>query len=182
MGEVAPIVRRRIDIDPLNEYYELGIKSRGLGSFHKPPINGEKIRKKLYLIKEGDVVFNNVFAWEGAVAVAKPEDDGRVGSHRFISCVPKKEVILPDFLFYYYTTFEGLRKLGKASPGGAGRNRTLGLKKLEKILVPVPDKEEQLFFVSIYKKVCIMKDLNYESIDILNKVSPSIINQEFKVH
>jgi type I restriction enzyme S subunit len=37
-------------------------------------------------------------------------------------------------------------KIGEASPGGAGRNRTLGLEKLMAIQVPVPPMEAQQTF------------------------------------
>src|SRR5437773_7462767 len=38
------------------------------------------------------ILVSNIKAWEGALAVAKPEDDGRVGSHRYLTCVPNKGV------------------------------------------------------------------------------------------
>jgi len=85
MLEVAPLVRRKVEPRLGEEYAELGIRSFGRGSFHKPSLDYLSVgTKKLYRIEPGDLVFNNVFAWEGAIAVAKPEDKGRVGSHRFI--------------------------------------------------------------------------------------------------
>lgn len=80
------------------------------------------------------------------MAVAQPEDDGRVGSHRFLSCVPAPDTATVEFLRFYFSTREGLQKLGEASPGGAGRNRTLGLKKLEDLRVPVPSIKRQHWF------------------------------------
>ncbi|GJL62554.1 MAG: hypothetical protein NPIRA04_12080 [Nitrospirales bacterium] len=87
-----------------------------------------------------------MFAWEGAIAVVQPEDKERVSSHRFIACVPKEKVVTAHFLRFYFLTKEGLEKIGLASPGGAGRNRTLGLAKLEAINVPVPEYKKQLWF------------------------------------
>ena len=131
MAEVAPLVRRPVEIDLDAAYPELGVRSFGRGTFHKPELPGVEVgNKKLFRICAGDLVFNIVFAWEGAVAVAQPEDDGRVGSHRFLTCVPAPETATVEFLRFYFSTPEGLQKLGEASPGGAGRNRTLGLKKL----------------------------------------------------
>ena len=71
---------------------------------------------------------------------------GRVGSHRFLTCVPNESMATADFLRFYFLTPEGLSKLGDASPGGAGRNRTLGLKKLDAITVPVPSLDRQRWF------------------------------------
>ncbi len=103
MGEVAPLTRRPATIDPNDEYPELGIRSFGKGTFHKPPLNGMAVgTKRLYQMEPGDLVFNNVFAWEGAVAVAKPEDRGRFGSHRFITCVPRPEFVTAQFLRFFF--------------------------------------------------------------------------------
>ena len=125
MSEVAPLVRRPVEIDLDGTYPELGVRSFGKGTFHKPDLSGSEVgNKKLFRINAGDLLFNIVFAWEGAVAVAQPADDGRVGSHRFLSCVPAPDTASVEFLRFYFSTREGLQKLGEASPGGAGRNRT----------------------------------------------------------
>lgn len=154
LREVAPLIRRHIKIDPECEYPELGIRSFGKGTFHKPPIRGNELNgKHLFKIEPEDLLFNNVFAWEGAVAVAQPEDIGRYGSHRFISRKPIEGVASADFLFYYFITPEGIEQLGKASPGSAGRNRTLGLKMLDEIEVPLPSYEKQVWIVSIAERL-----------------------------
>lgn len=95
------------------------------------------------------MIFSNVFAWEGAVAVAKPEDSGRYGSHRFITCVVDAERAAPTFLKHYLTaSSDGLEQLRRASPGGAGRNRTLGVEKMTEIEIPVPPLAEQQAIVA----------------------------------
>lgn len=149
MGEVAPLVRREVQIEPDGRYPELGIRSFGKGTFHKPEVLGLETTKRLFEIHEGDLLFSNVFAWEGAIAVAQKADHGRVGSHRFITCLCDRTRILPELLQFYFLTTDGLDKIGKASPGGAGRNRTLGLKKLEKITVPIPPLKRQQEFLKL---------------------------------
>lgn len=181
MSEVAPITRRPVKINVNSEYPELGVRSFGKGTFHKPFLNGLEVgTKKLFCIEPGDLVFNNVFAWEGAVAVAKQEDDGRVGSHRFISCVPKRGVATPNFLCFYFLTKEGLAKLGEASPGGAGRNRTLGLEALTKITVPLPPIEKQLWFDKLQMMTNSLKSVQTETQKELNALMPSILDKAFK--
>jgi hypothetical protein len=129
-----------------------------------PHLSGVEVgTKKLFEIHAGDLLFNIVFAWEGAVAVARPEDHGRFGSHRFLTCVPRQNVTTAEFLCFFFLTDEGLEKLGKASPGGAGRNRTLGLKALESIQVPVPPIEQQLWFDGLQAKVGRLKVLQAQT-------------------
>ncbi|MCC6473174.1 MAG: hypothetical protein IT514_05455 [Burkholderiales bacterium] len=45
-----------------------------------------------------------------------------------------------------------MEKAGKASPGGAGRKRTLGLEKLMAIEVPVPSLQTQQAFDALQAK------------------------------
>jgi type I restriction enzyme S subunit len=180
MRDVAPLVRRRVQPKGNEGYPELGIRSFGKGTFHKPVLESIDVgSKKLYRIAPGDLLFNNVFAWEGAIAVAQPEDVGRVGSHRFITCVPKPGVTTADFLCFYFLTPEGLDKIGKASPGGAGRNRTLGLEKLADIDVPVPTYESQLRFDRLQQRVKAMVVAHQDQMAKLDAMVPSILDRAF---
>lgn len=158
MAEVAPLVRREQSIDLEGSYPELGIRSFGKGTFHKPPLSGSEVgTKRLYRIEPGDLLFSNVFAWEGAIAIAQPEDAGRFGSHRFITCNANPELTTAEFLRYYFLTDEGLLKIGDASPGGAGRNRTLGLDKLMAIEVPMPSLAVQHTFDHLQAEITALK-------------------------
>jgi len=149
----ASLVRRAIKTAPHSEYEEMGVRSFGKGTFPKPVLTGHQIgNKRIYRIHEGDLVFNNVFAWEGAIAVAQPEDHSRVGSHRFITYVPHEGKATSEFLCQHFLSERGMEDIRAASPGSAGRNRTLGLKKLAKIKVPVPDYEEQIRFAELVKR------------------------------
>ncbi|MDF4764314.1 restriction endonuclease subunit S [Vibrio parahaemolyticus] len=181
MSKVAPLERRKVEIDVNAEYPELGVRCFGNGTFHKPILDGMDVgTKKLYQMVPGDLVFSNVFAWEGAIAVVKKEDEGRVGSHRFITCLPKSGVVTADFLCFYFLTTEGLEKIQAASPGGAGRNRTLGLKKLENIEVPVPDYDKQLWFNQLQSYVKKIKQAQSENEIELEALMPSILDKAFK--
>lgn len=181
MKDIAPIIRRPVDVNPEEFYPELGIRSFGKGTFHKKALSGYEVgTKRLYWIFHGDLVFHNVFSWEGAIAVIGKQDEGRVGSHRFITCVPKKGKATSDFLLFYFMTPEGLNKIGQASPGGAGRNRTLGLKKLEKIEVPVPPYNKQIWFNNLQIKGAQIKKLQTKATSEIDALLPSILDRAFK--
>ncbi len=158
MAELAPLVRREQSIDLNGSYPELGIRSFGKGTFHKPPLSGSEVgTKRLYRIEPGDLLFSNVFAWEGAISIAKAEDAGRFGSHRFITCLANPEMTSAEFLLYYFLSDAGMLKIGEASPGGAGRNRTLGLEKLMAIEVPMPPLAIQQSFNRLQAEVAALK-------------------------
>lgn len=181
MDDVAPLTRRKAEIREGETYAELGIRCFGNGTFHKPALDFLSVgTKKLYSIEPGDLVFSNVFAWEGAIAVAQPEDGGRYGSHRFITCVAEPGVAIADFLCFYFLTPEGMEQIGEASPGGAGRNRTLGLKKLAEIEVPVPDFEQQQEFADLLRKVRQMQREKDATAAELDAFLPSILDRAFR--
>ncbi|MFG1284521.1 restriction endonuclease subunit S [Xanthobacter autotrophicus] len=144
MGEIAPLVRRPVLTRAEELYREIGIRSFGKGVFHKAPVTGLDIAdKRVFTVEPGDLLFNIVFAWEGAVAVATEAERGMIGSHRFLTCVTDKSKADARFLNYWFTQAEGRDQLLRASPGGAGRNRTLGVEKLAAIHVPLPPLDEQ---------------------------------------
>jgi len=181
MSRIAPLVRRSVDVKLNESYPELGIRSFGKGTFHKPAISGVEVgSKRLYWINPGDVVFNNVFAWEGAVAIARKDDNGRVGSHRFITCVPNSELVTAEYINFYFLTEEGLDKLGEASPGGAGRNRTLGLKKLDTITVPVVNLDVQNWFNALQTRIERLKNLQTQAVAKIDALLPAIVDRAFK--
>lgn len=181
LAEVAPIVRRPVQIDLDGAYSELGVRSFGKGTFHKPLLAGADVgAKKLYHIHPGDLVLSNVFAWEGAIAVARPEDKGRVGSHRFITCVPPPDAATADFLCFYLLTGEGMEQVREASPGGAGRNRTLGLTKLERVRVPVPGIDRQREFSALQAKVAAIQKAQVANQAELDALLPAVLDKAFK--
>lgn len=181
MSEVAPLVRRPVNVQLDETYRELGIRSFGGGTFHKRPVSGAELgSKRVFQIEPGDLVFSNVFAWEGAVAVAGEADRGRVGSHRFISCVPQEGVVSAQFLRFHFLTDEGLGNLGEASPGGAGRNRTLGLDALARLLVPVPRYDKQVWFDALQAKVYELRQVREDAAAEMDALLPSVLERAFR--
>src|SRR6266571_4009342 len=144
VGDALHLVRRPVEVDPIARYEEIGIRSFGRGFFPKPPILGSELgSKRMFEINEGDLVLNIVFAWEGAVALAGPREHKKCASHRFPTYVADPEVCDPRYLHYFFMTPRGLAALGQASPGSAGRNRTLNLRALEAVQVELPPVGEQ---------------------------------------
>ncbi len=144
LGGAAPLVRRPVDPAPSLRYTEIGVRSFGRGLFLKTPVTGMELgAKRVFHIEPGDLIISNIFAWEGAIAVAGADHAGTIGSHRFMTLVPA-EGVSAEFLQQYLLTEEGLAQVRAASPGSAGRNRTLSIRGLSQLKVPVPPLPEQL--------------------------------------
>lgn len=85
MLEVAPLTRRPVKVDPLASYPQLSARSFGNGTFHQPTLHGADVTwEKPFQVRGGDILISNIKAWEGAIAVVSPEDDGRYSSHRYL--------------------------------------------------------------------------------------------------
>tara|TARA_R110002012_G_scaffold62590_1_gene164624 strand:+ start:4885 stop:6042 length:1158 start_codon:yes stop_codon:yes gene_type:complete len=180
MSEVAPLVRRPIKIDVAQQYPALGARSFGRGIFHKPTLNGADLTwQSLFKVEAGDLVFSNIKAWEGAFAVAGPEDHGRFGSHRYLTCVPDSRIMSPHFLWYYLQSPGGIEQVQAASPGSADRNRTLGQKRLAMIKVPTPPLETQLWFEALLSKARRIQELRTESAADIDALMPSLLDEVF---
>ena len=180
MAEVAPLVRRPVEIEPDQSYPELGVRSFGRGTFHKPALDGSKLTwQKLFLIQEDDLVFSNIKAWEGAFAVAKPEDHNRVGSHRYLTCVPVAGAVTAGFVWFYLQSQEGLEKVAAASPGSADRNRTFGQKALGAIKVPVPPIDRQRWFDRLQRLINQLEIMRGSARQDVEALLPSMLHQTF---
>ena len=144
VGDLIELQRRWVDVDPLETYGEIGVRSFGKGIFHKEPLTGDVLgNKRVLWIEPGDLVFNNVFAWEGAVALASEAERGLIGSHRFMTYVGRSDDVDLGWLRFFFISESGLRLLGQASPGSAGRNRTLAIDRFEALEIPLPPIDEQ---------------------------------------
>ena len=144
LRDILTLERRAVVVEPGQTYREIGVRSFGRGLFEKEPTSAADLgSKRVFYIHPGDLVVSNIFAWEGAVAVADVRHEGTIGSHRFMTWVPKRSGVDVDYLRHYFASDPGLERLRIASPGSAGRNRTLSIKNFENIVIPLPALEEQ---------------------------------------
>ena len=126
-------------VDPESTYREIGIRSHGKGIFHKEPVRGRVIgAKRVFRVVQDALVLNIVFAWEQAVATTSNNDVGMIASHRFPMYVAKPDKCDVGYVKDFFLTQVGKLLLGVASPGGAGRNKTLGQKEFENLEIPLP--------------------------------------------
>lgn len=144
IGDILELRREPIDVIANETYQEIGVRSFGKGLFIKPAVTGAEIgSKRVFAIQPGDLVVSNIFGWEGAVAVATSEHAGMIGSHRFMTWVPKSTDLDVRYLQHCLLSDTGLVDLRTASPGSAGRNRTLSINGFSAIRVPLLDPIEQ---------------------------------------
>jgi type I restriction enzyme S subunit len=143
LGSVIQAVARPVPT-PKTAYRALGIRSHGKGTFQRVIERPDEIdMETVYVVGPNDLIVNITFAWEGAIALAKPEDADCFVSHRFPTFEINEGKINRDFLGYAVGSRRFFHQLGIASPGGAGRNRVLNKSAFLKLEIPCPPKEDQ---------------------------------------
>jgi type I restriction enzyme S subunit len=180
MADVAPLVRRQVKVEPNAIYQEVGVRSFGRGLFEKPDLHGNQLTwQKLFRIREGDLVFSNIKAWEGAFAVAEGRHCGKVGSHRYLTCVCNPDRVMPYFLWYFLQSPAGLEQIQAVSPGSADRNRTLSQKGLEEICLPLPSLAAQRWFTQLQARVASIREAQLAADEELSRLLPAILDRIF---
>lgn len=180
LGDVAPLVRRPVTVDPGAAYREIGARAFGRGLFHKPDLRADDLTwQQLYAIEEGDLVFSNIKAWEGAFAVATASHHGCVGSHRYLTCVTDPTRATAGFVWYYLQSPEGIAQVQAASPGSADRNRTLSTRGLANIAVPLPSLDAQHTFGRLQAKATAALDAQRAATEYLDKLLPAMLHEAF---
>lgn len=147
VGECLEKVEKPVAVEPDKLYMQIGIRSHGKGLFYKEPVSGESLgNKSVFWVEPDCFVLNIVFAWEQAIGKTTENEIGMIGSHRFPMFRPIDNRVYIDYLISYLLTKRGTDILKFASPGGAGRNRTLGQDRFlnSKIILPTIDEQKKI--------------------------------------
>ena len=144
LGDCLSRVERPVEVKPNELYTQIGIRSHGKGLFYKEPVTGAALgNKAVFGIEPDCFIVNIVFAWEQAIGKTTQSEVGMIGSHRFPMYRPVNDRVDIDYLISYFLTKRGTDILETASPGGAGRNKTLGQDRFLKSKITLPPIEEQ---------------------------------------
>lgn len=129
---------------PTEPYWAVGIRSHGKGTFQRFVKDPSSVdMEELYALNRDNLIVNITFAWEGAIAFVKPEDERCLVSHRFPTYEINREIADPFFVKYIVNCKAFFSQLALISPGGAGRNRVLNKKDFLKLEVSLPPLAEQ---------------------------------------
>ncbi|MGL4991741.1 MAG: restriction endonuclease subunit S, partial [Sarcina sp.] len=147
-------IRNSVDVESNKKYKQIGIRSHGKGIFYKDEVLGEELgNKRVFWIEPNVFIVNIVFAWERAIARTTEKERGMIASHRFPMYKPKKDILNLDYITYFFKTNRGQSLLELASPGGAGRNKTLGQKEFDNLKFRIPTLKEQEKIARVLKSV-----------------------------
>lgn len=178
VGDCLERVEKPISVEPNTMYTQIGIRSHGKGLFYKEPVCGKELgNKSVFWVEPDCFVLNIVFAWEQAVGKTTQSEVGMIGSHRFPMYRPKNNAIDVDYLISFLLTKRGKDILEAASPGGAGRNRTLGQDRFMKSKLILPSIEEQKKIAAILNTQDKVIELKEELLAEKQRQKKSLVQQ-----
>ena len=144
IGDCLERVEHPVEVQADKLYTQIGIRSHGKGLFYKEQVAGAELgNKAVFWIEPNCFILNIVFAWEQAIGKTTQAEKGMIGSHRFPMYRPVKDSVDVDYLISFFLTKRGTDILEAASPGGAGRNKTLGQDRFLKSKIVLPPLSEQ---------------------------------------
>jgi type I restriction enzyme S subunit len=101
-------------------------------------------RKQQWIIRAGDVVYNKLFAWKGAFAIADDSVDGCIVSDKFPTYEANAALVDPRLLAWYFRTPELAKQAEGLSKGAAAISKlTLNPPQFWDLTLPLPPLDEQ---------------------------------------
>lgn len=139
LEHVVDVISRPATLTVGSLYEPLGLFNRGRGLFHKElRPHDEMGDSDFFWVADGDLIISGQFAWEGAVALAGPNEDGCVVSHRYPILRGRDGECLTEYLYALLCSEHGNFLLNESSRGAAGRNRPLNIDSLLREVVNMP--------------------------------------------
>ena len=145
LGEVVTPVSRPVPVVPTEMYSILGMHWYAEGLYIKDRKMGAQIQADtLYEVREGDFVYNRLFAWKGSFGVAHAEVDRCFVSNEFPCFQADRTRVNPDFLRYYFSQ-AGVWGFVESQSSGSTPTSRLRLKEPQflALQIPLPPLDEQ---------------------------------------
>src|SRR3972149_2171658 len=144
-GEILERIERKIIVTDTATYSCVGVRWYGQGAFIRSRLAGaEIIRKHQWRIEPGDIVYNKLFAWKGAFAVADETVTGSIVSDNFPTCGADLHRVDTAWLKWFFRTPDLGRQAQNLSKGAAAISKlTLNPPDFWKLQVPLPPVAEQ---------------------------------------
>ena len=180
IAECLERVEHPVEVQANEMYTQIGIRSHGKGLFYKEPVTGDSLgNKSVFWIEPDCFILNIVFAWDQAIGKTTQAEAGMIGSHRFPMYRPINGSIDIDYLISYLLTKRGTDILEAASPGGAGRNRTLGQDRFMKSRIVLPPLDEQKKIAEILSTQDKAIELQVRKIEELKRFKKGCLEKMF---
>ncbi len=181
IGELLVPIERSVKVEPDIAYAVLGAHWYAAGLYVKNRLPGREIAaSKLYEVREGDFVYNRLFAWKGAFAVATHEHDGCFVSGEFPTYAIDRRFVEPAYLIAFFSrpsTWDLV--LGKSTGSTPTSRNRLKSERLLAMTIPLPPIEEQRRVAAVLRIVQQVRHRVGKRDALVEALPASILNQAF---
>ena len=139
-GEFTKLVKRPTESSGVIR--SVGVKWYGAGVHVVEEKTVFEFRAARFDIYKDDLIYNDMWARKGSVAIVPEKFDGCVASAHFPTWELDKSTIYPPFLAWYFRTPQFWDMCENSSQGSTGRN-AISKKGFRKLTVPLPPLDEQ---------------------------------------
>lgn len=153
LGDILKQIKRVVDLNPTTEYKLLGVKSYGLGAFHREIKKGSEIKAKyLWRLKKGDFVYSRLGASSGSFSLLSNDFENYFVSNEFPTFILVSNNIEPKYLNLVLTSKCFYEKIADFNTGSALKRFHEG--KFLSLQIPLPSlKEQQTLVANFYNKI-----------------------------
>ena len=126
-------------------------------------------------VHSGDLIFNMMRAWQGAIGVAKTE--GMI-SPAYISAIPSED-IYPPFMNYLLRRKDVINQINNLSYGVTDFRKRLYWNSFVQVNCKLPSVEEQRNITDVFEKIDHLITLHQRKCDDLQKLIKALLQQMF---
>lgn len=142
ISDFATLALRPIQLQPNQEYVGIGVKWYGGGVSEHERRLGAEFNAERFLVRAGDLIYNDMWARKGSVAIVPPSFDGAVGSFHFPTFEVDQARADLRYLALYTKVPRFWEDCDGISRGSTGRNQ-IRVSTFLSLRVPLPDLDEQ---------------------------------------
>lgn len=134
-ADFASEVSRPVSLDTGVAYRSVGVKWYGEGVHIHETRQGHEFDASRFEIRSDDLIYNDMWARKGSVAIVPPELAGSVASSHFPTFELDRGLIEPRYLHWFFKTPSFWDECESASRGSTGRNQ---IKRRTFLAIPIP--------------------------------------------
>jgi len=183
-GEIFEQVKRPIDLPDIGEHPLVGVHLHGKGAFLRERKPGLLIKKKRhYLLQEGDIIYNKLFAWRGTYALVGKDLHGFFVSDKYPTYRISRNDVLPEFIEIVFRSPRLARVAESKSVGSAALSKfTLNPSKFLELTCFIPPLQDQKIAIEEMKKLLMEETVVNARLgrlsEIAKRVSPAFIEEK----
>ena len=182
LSQFGKLMRREVEIKADRTYRTIGCRLYGEGVYQREEKSGNEIKaKRMFLVKENDLVVNRIWAQKGSAGIVPPEISGSVVTQDFPVFELDTDKAFPKYIAWYLKTKDFQEECKRHSHGTSGRQR-LSPDELPKVTFPLCKLPEQQRIVARIEKVDdlrrLLNEAGRESRDLVSWVLDNSFKNE----